>query len=288
MQWLNVHPHAPNYLNAERSLFECDFLLVKSNFGWLPDVAYMRQDARVSHRPPVGLMISGSVPPRAGDLRRFDVLFYETWWYQRFVAKHPRVFHAFGIDTDSMFAVDGSERDIDWLMVGRPADFKHPEELIQREGRRMLVGEVHGADAAVDRLRQAGVEVRDFVPYSELAELYRRTRTLLVAADLQGGGERAILEARSCGAEIIITRHNPKLNEVAHGPVYDQDYYARQLMSGIDAAIEQVGERTKSARVQSMRRLASNRMRSLPRSIAWWSHRIASWSRHLRDSHRMR
>lgn len=276
VQWLNVHPDAPRFAEAERRLFDCDFLLVKSNFGWLPDEAYMRADYRVSRRPPVGLMISGSVPPGRNDLQRFDVLFFETFWYGRFIEDHPLSFHAFGVDAKCMSVVDGIKRDIDWLMVGRPAGFKHPEALMERTGRRVLIGEIHGADRAVEKLRIAGIEVRDFVPYDQLAHMYRRTKTLLVAAELQGGGERAILEARACGAEVLIVNDNAKLEEVARGPVYDHGYYAQQLMAGVEAILGSAGARVKSSRCHSMRWLAANRVQKVPRSIAWRLQRFFS------------
>lgn len=175
-----------------------------------------------------------------------------------------------------MRVTDDRERDIDWLMVGRPADFKHPEALIERAGTRMLIGEIHGARDAVERLRRADVMVKDFVPYDELAEIYGRTKTLLVAADLQGGGERAILEARACGVEVVIARENPKLQGVADGPVHDHIYYAGQLLAGIDSCVAGVGTRRSSTRLHSWRRLAAGRVRTIPQSAMWWSRRLRS------------
>lgn len=265
VRFLNVHPSAPDHDSALKELFCCDFLLVKSNFGWIPDRAYMKRAANSWRRPPVGLMISGSVPPRSIDLKRFEVLFYETYWYREFVASHGLAVHAFGVDTDVMHPRGAGNRDIDWLMVGRVAAFKHPEALLNQTGKRLIVGEIHDAGRTVERLRRDGITVQDFVPYDELAELYRRTRTLLVAAELQGGGERAILEARACGAEVRLTVDNPKPQEVAVGPIYDQHYYADQLIRGIELALaKQPGWHS---RTYAIRRLAGDRVRGLPRFV---------------------
>lgn len=270
--WLNVHPLAPGHQSAAARMFECDFLLVKSNFGWIPDVAYMKQDLRVGRRPPVGLMISGSITPDALDLRRFDVLFYETEWYRPTIAKHPQVVHAFGIDTDVMKpprGEGGGERDIDWLMVGRPASFKHPEALLAQKGTRMLVGEIHGAGEQVATLEASGVLVRDFVGYDELADIYGRARVLLVAAELQGGGERSILEARACGVEVQLLSDNPKLKELVGGPVYSHRYYAAQLSEGIDSVVNSQGGSVHSTRMYSAARLANGKVRRVPNALRW-------------------
>lgn len=52
VRWLNVHPLAPQMKKARRQLFDCDFLLVKSNFGWIPDMAYIRGGGETERPPP--------------------------------------------------------------------------------------------------------------------------------------------------------------------------------------------------------------------------------------------
>lgn len=264
VRWLNVHPLAPQMKKARRQLFDCDFLLVKSNFGWIPDMAYIREAAKRNVLPRTGLMISGSNPPRPGDIGRFDVLFYETTWMAPFVAEHPLTRRAFGIDTDTMHPPpEEIDRQIDWLMVGRPASFKHPERLMERTGRRLLIGEIAGAVEAVDRLQVAGVEVRDFVAYSELAEIYRQTRVLLIAADLHGGGERAIWEARSCGCEVELLSDNPKLQIILDEPVLSHVDYAAALAEGITAALAAPTPFRTAARADFAARLRVHRRSTL-------------------------
>lgn len=219
-------------------------------------------------------MISGSGLPREIDLQRFDTLFYETTWYAPLVQKHQRSYHAFGVDTDIMSPSE-AERNIDWLMVGRPAAFKRPEAITDRVGSRLLIGEIYGAEEIVQRLRSRGVEVRDFVSYSELANIYQRTHTLLVAAELHGGGERAVLEARACGARVEISHANPKLQSVLAGPVYDHRYYAQQLLSGIERTIDDRGVLVESTAGHSFRRLLGDKISSLPNAVRWHWGRIA-------------
>lgn len=237
--WLNVHPLAPGWEAARKEMFDCDLLLIKSNFGWIPDVAYAEEAATRSISPRVVLMISGSFPPGQGDLERFDLLFYETEWMAPLLDAHPLAVRAFGIDTDVMNTSGApSVRPVDWLMVGRPSSFKHPEELARRSGHRLLVGETAGALEAVEALKTAGVEVRDFVPYAELADVYRQSKTLVVAADLHGGGERAVWEARACGCRVELVSDNPKLEEMATSAIWSHHDYARALREGMEAVME--------------------------------------------------
>jgi len=62
---------------------------------------------------------------------------------------------------------------------------------------------------------------------------YNRAKTVYIPATLMGGGERAILEARSCGCKVKIEDDNPKLKELLTCPIYDVDYYVKQLKRGL-------------------------------------------------------
>jgi hypothetical protein len=79
-----------------------------------------------------------------------------------------------------------------------------------------------------------GVEVFDFMSYTELADCYRRAQNVLVAASIEGGGERSVLEARACAARVHVADDNPKLQELATQPVvWDHEYYSRQVNRGV-------------------------------------------------------
>jgi glycosyltransferase involved in cell wall biosynthesis len=237
--WLNLHPDDPATQRAAlERLEDCDFLLVKSNWRWIVDE--LVRSAAGRNGPPRGLVISGvAKPPWRRRMRFYDVLFYETPWYGPRLRRHGRAVHAFGIDTRVMRAEPDVERDIDWLSVGAIKPYKRHERLLEREGRRIVVGDLSGADAGLlERLRAGGIEVLDFLPYEELAALYRRTRTVLVAGTLEGGGERAVLEARACGARVEVAGDNPKLLSLAEQEeVWDHEFYAGRLREGILASL---------------------------------------------------
>jgi glycosyltransferase involved in cell wall biosynthesis len=233
--WLNVHPDDPSQPERLARLGDCDCLLVKSNWGWIVDELVREHSPRKG--PPRGLLISGTAdPPRARRMRFYDALFYETHWYAPRLRRHRCRIHAFGVDTTVMSPDAAVAPDIDWLSVGALRPYKRHELLLEKDGRRVVIGDQVGADADIlARLKAGGVEVLDFLPYEQLAAYYRRSRNVLVAATLDGGGERSVLEARACGATVHVLDDNPKLGElVAERVVWDHEYYARQLASGIE------------------------------------------------------
>ena len=60
------------------------------------------------------------------------------------------------------------------------------------------------AAALAAELRTAGVEVRSTVPYDEMVRLIHQARAVYVPCTIDGGGERAVLEARAAGVGVVI------------------------------------------------------------------------------------
>jgi hypothetical protein len=232
-RWLNIHPEHPGHEDALERLPACDVLLAKSNWGWIVD-RHVRRRCRRSF-PPKAIMISGVAdPPWRWRMRFYDVLFFETPWYERRIRRHPRRLHAFGVDKRVMWPDGNVARDIDWLSVGALKPYKRHELLLEKPGRRLVVGDTTDADpGVVDRLTAGGIEILRFLPYEQLAGYYRRARNVLVGATMEGGGERSVLEARACGARVQVEEDNPKLRALQRAPVWDHDYYARQLAKGL-------------------------------------------------------
>lgn len=237
VRWLNVHPDTPALETNLAQLDDGDFLLVKSNWDWIVDRAVRRHCARASI--PKGLLISGvGKPPAPRKMRFYDVLFYQTKWYELQLVAHPLRFHTYGIDTSVMSPRAGVEKDIDWLSVGQILPYKRHEWLLDKTGRRVVIGDLTQCDQALHRrLVDGGVEIVDFVDYPTLADYYRRSHTVLVACTVDGGGERALMEALACGTHVEIAPDNPKLREIYEQPrVWDHHYYAQQLLLGIEEA----------------------------------------------------
>lgn len=213
IDWWNVLDSDLGSAAVQGRLESLDVLLVKSSWQGTADRMTRPHLAR---RPslPAGILVSGSGPPRRCDLGRFDVVFYQTNWYRDTLPSSGRNRWAFGIDTDVMKSPGAQvERDIDWLFVGTPVDYKRPLEILKREGRRVVVGDIDGIEESeiVTTLTEGGVEIHDFLDYASLAQYYQRSKNVLVPCLLHGGGERAVLEALACGARVTVPDDNPKL-----------------------------------------------------------------------------
>ena len=63
--------------------------------------------------------------------------------------------------------------------------------------------------------------------------LVASSKNVLVPDDWRGGGERAVLEARACGATVLVAEDNPKLQSPREGPLYTTLFYAGQLELGL-------------------------------------------------------
>ena len=236
-----------------------DHALVKSNWDYVVDT-FVRSHlwARGGGACALtrSLQVAGSYPPPPGAaLERFyDALYYETPWYGAafLQGRHPRIFHAFGVDADAVAELCGAARDrrgrtapaYDAVFVGAFADhagFKRPTAIAGLGGRRLAIGKIRDnaggvseeARAVVDALTAAGVEVRDQIPWTDLFSILADASVVLVPDDWRGGGERAVLEARACGVAVEVLADNPKLRALGAGPVYTPLYYAGALEAGL-------------------------------------------------------
>ena len=210
-----------------------DFVLAKSAFQWsVTDHLY-----RIGLRTRRGICVSGhsvGIPYR--QLYFFDVVYHQTYTYLPHVEDHPLTFHAYGINTSVMHPPSRPvAKTIDYLGVGTLRAYKNLTDLERFPGRRVVVGEC--VDAEGQRIRHrllaAGIEYVDYMGADRLRQLYWTARRVVLSSTLNGGGERVLLEARSCGTPVLLTRPNAKLEELARSPIYDGEYYGQQLHAGI-------------------------------------------------------
>jgi hypothetical protein len=186
-----------------------------------------------------GLCLGGNAyPARSG----YDVIFYETKWVRDELKLNmvcDNVIHAFGINTD-IFGPSPVPTPIVWDYIGAGclAKWKRWNKMSHKSGKRLVVGdyqtdnENESAVIAMDLIKH-GVMVSDQVNPFDLVNYLHWSRTAYVPAELIGGGERFVLEARSCGLQVEVEDDNPKLKELLDCPIYDQFYYRDQLKKGI-------------------------------------------------------
>lgn len=228
--------------NVQQPAFTPDFILgwgafnsgIDKYLSTYNDTSYRAFDSK---HTPIGLCIGGNAfPPRGAE--NYDVLFYETNWYKNQIKDHKNIVHAFGVNTAIYRRRTIERRLYDWIGVGSFSLWKRWEYMTGKAGLKLVVGEYQKenrqeSNQIVDYLVANGVMVSDMVAPEDLALMYNHAARCYIPADINGGGERAVLEARACGIKVEVEKDNLKLQELAVGPVWDEKYYYQQLKKGI-------------------------------------------------------
>lgn len=228
-----------------------DFILGWGGFNSRVDDVILRT---TRHFPKIkkGLCLGGyGFPPQA--YTTYDVYFYETPWSREWLddlihqlpnfGRIPEYVHAFGTNTKIYNRAD-SPKIWDYVSVGAFARWKRHEKIGIKEGTKLVVGEIQKNNLGesldiISSLLPFNVAVSGSVPPETLAKIYRATKTVYIPAEIAGGGERALLEAKHCGCEVEIETDNPKLMSIFELDIdaLDEYYYADQLEKGIKQCI---------------------------------------------------
>jgi hypothetical protein len=183
----------------------------------------------------LGLFISSSnIIPNDNELNIYNLLFFETFWYYNYAKlnRHKNAYHAFGVDTCIMKQMT-LEKKFDVIFVGTLCDHKRPLKILNFQGKKVCLGFKTDKNL-VDKLEKNNVIVKEFIEYENLAKYYNESKLCYIPCMLHGGGERAVLEARSCGIPIKIEEDNPKLKELCNSEIYSSEYYAKQIEIGLN------------------------------------------------------
>lgn len=218
-----------------RSGVNPDFVLGWGGFNSPVDQYLNRFKVNGYKIPKKGLCIGGNAFPY---YEGYDVLFYETEWTKKYLKLPENSVHAFGINSDIYNQPNLPFPLIwDYIGVGSLSNWKRWEKMIDKKGIKLVVGEYQKENSAesgniANHLLSNNVMVSNMVNPYDLSNFYHWSRTAYIPADINGGGERAVLEARACGLKVEI-EDNPKLEELLTSPIWDEKYYAEQLKKGI-------------------------------------------------------
>lgn len=189
-----------------------------------------------------GLCVAGNATQPIGT-ENYQVLFAETSWIiDNYLPKHKNIVKSFGVNADIYAPVHIPTPVVwDYIGVGAFASWKRWEKMIEKakQGHKCLVVGEYQKDneqeslGIIRELVANGVMVSPQVHPLDLANLYSWSRTLYMPSDLNGGGERSVLEAVSCGLNVEIEKDNPKLQELLDNKVPSHIDYAKQLKKGI-------------------------------------------------------
>lgn len=217
-----------------------DFML-----GWgffnAPAAYFLQSDE--SHTPK-GLCLAGN----GIDLPQtnpYSIIFHETDWVKDNYLdgyKGCKFKKAFGVNTALFSQVPVATPIVfDYLGVGSLSTWKRWDKMKAKKGIRLVVGEFQKdneleSTAIIHDLVTHNVMVSNQVHPYDLANLYSWARTVYIPAGIHGGGERAVLEARSCGCNVEIEPDNPKLQELLDlKDIPTHLDYAKALKEGIES-----------------------------------------------------
>lgn len=208
-------------------------VLIKWGFGSKMQIYAQNYFKEKGKKCLIGIFVSNINKPSNNDIKFFDIIFYETEWYRKYanLNRHSNIYHAFGIDNNIMTNLF-LDKIYDYIFVGNITSYKRPLNLINKNGSKLVVGFLEDK-TIINELKLNNVKVLDYVEYNELAKLYNQSKICYIPCKLNGGGERAVLEARSCGLKVEIENDNPKLLELLKSDIYDANYYANQIKKGI-------------------------------------------------------
>jgi len=199
-------------------------------------VMYKKYKHQLVKNNKLGLFISSSnIIPNNYELNIYDILFYETKWYYKYanLNRHPNTYHAFGIDNEIM-KYNKQEKIYDVIFVGNIVNYKRPLKILNLPGKKICLG-FKSDKLLIQKLLENNVEVVEFIEYHKLADYYNKSKLCYIPCSIHGGGERAVLEARSCGIPVKIESDNLKLKELCDSEIYSSLYYAEQIKKGINS-----------------------------------------------------
>lgn len=248
--WLNLQESKD--AGKKHSWYSNEFVFVLGWGAFNSPVEYFLRSSEIKKK---GLCLAGYAVPSPDVVFDYDVLFYETEWSKKWlettgiIGQFPqktKFIHAFGINSKIYnlgkhlnYGAYFDEILWDYLSVGSFSNWKRQRLILNKRGDRMVIGEIQKENYAesfdiIMDLLIGGVAVSDMVDPETLASFYRVTSTVYIPAELIGGGERAVLEARACGVlEVEVEEDNPKLQELLTSPIWNEKYYAEQLKKGM-------------------------------------------------------
>lgn len=217
---------------ADTSSF--DFILGWGAFGSPADLFMQKVQGKKK-----GLCLAGNATQVPVYADNYDIIFYETDWIKNNYLKDvkTRLVKAFGVNTYVYYYMDEMPKIYDYLSVGSFSYWKHHDLMKDKIGTKLCIGEVQKDNLSesmdiITDLVTNDIAVSGMVEPEKLNLIYNLSKTVYIPADINGGGERAVLEARACGCNVEI-EDNPKLKELLECDLPSEKVYFNSLYSAI-------------------------------------------------------
>jgi hypothetical protein len=188
-----------------------------------------------------GLCLAGNATQVPESADNYDIIFYETDWVKKNYLKDvkTKLVKAFGVNTGIFYCDESIFSTMwDYLSVGSFSYWKHQDKMKDKIGNRLVIGEVQKNNLVesmdiISDLVTNDIAVSGMVEPEKLNLIYNLTDNVYIPADINGGGERAVLEARAVGCNVEI-EDNPKLQELIECDVPTEKDYFNSLYAAIN------------------------------------------------------
>lgn len=232
--WINIDEYKPT--SAELNDF--DFIIAKT--GWhAPVDTFLRSVKNL--KTPRGIVVSCSNPIKEDFVLFFyDIVWFQTFYYEQFVDRHPRKYHSYGGNLNDFTSYKWDKtapKTYDAISIGIIESYKRYEKLCDFPGeKKLIIGDTGTAyfEKIKDNLRKSCVDVIDYIPQNELTKYLDMSKCLYIPSHVNGGGERVIMEFKKSGIPIVTETDNPKLTELVNGPDWDERSYGEGIRRGLN------------------------------------------------------
>lgn len=209
--WFNLEDEYPKV----EELNKYDLIIAKSCWNWIVDDYIKSLKGLTSLR---GIAVSCSKAPKLkNDIWNYDIIWYEMEDYKKLIYDHPNIHQAFGINTNKFYP-QNLEKKIDVLSIGMLEPYKRFDKLNNKKGEvKIIIGDKNSnnAEKVISSL-DPNIEIINYTSQEKLAEYINMSKLVYIPASFQGGGERAVLEAKACGVEVEVEKDNTKLIKLLH------------------------------------------------------------------------
>lgn len=213
-------------------LNQYDLVVGKSCWNWIVD-QYI--SSLIGLKTIKGIFVSCSrAPIYSYQLWNYDIIWYETHDYKMHLKKHPHAHQAFGINSD-IFYPQKIDKIIDVLSIGGFHPYKRFEKLNDIQGNnKVIIGDtsVENAEIVLEKI-DPSIKILNYTSQKELAQHINASKLVYIPATAQGGGERAVLEAKACGVPVMVESDNPKLVALRNSFDFTKFDYYNSIISSL-------------------------------------------------------
>lgn len=169
-----------------------------------------------------------------------DLVFCEDKWSQKeFRKRGVNAKIAFGINTKTYYKIPNIKKEWEYIYPAAFAGWKRHDLFIEKvtdeAARSLCVGEMQEHEKHIyEKCMKYNITVMPKVPPYVVNWLYNQSEKVYLPADIMGGCQRAVWEAKHIGLQVEVAEDNPRLLEMLEQPVKTEEDYLQDVLKEID------------------------------------------------------